>query len=205
MRRRRWVIGAALGVPLVVLLGLALSYLVLVVDDHPLRSPTVGDSIKAALGVPPYDARVVHYQDGQTFTVEQWVHNSGRYAVTVTGVESTSDWLGMVKMNGARAAVFKRGAPCCVIDEPATWAIPAFTPFRLEPGKEMALVMHYVLGNCEKTIPGATNSFDSVRVDYDEVGDHKTVELQFDRLIVVQYDRDYQCPRPPSVSPMQTP
>jgi hypothetical protein len=198
-------VGTALGTLLMLALGLSLSYVFLVARDEPL-GPGMPFYVDAGTLVhgevfPQVDVQAIDYVDKEWFTVQLWVHNNGRFALTVTGVVPDPPyWSGLANMTDFRVGVIKGPAPCCLIDEQATWAAPDFRPSRLERDKEMPILVRFVIGHCEDSFVGGANSMASIRVNYDVLGGAHTTAIPLQRPITVRYTHSYECPRPPTRS-----
>ncbi|HXA30544.1 MAG TPA: hypothetical protein VN193_17570 [Candidatus Angelobacter sp.] len=209
-RRRRWlVLGAPAALALVVV-GLALSYLFRVVRDQPLAAAgvwTPGLGTELTSGQPAGTrSHPLEYRDGQTFVVEAWVVNNGRFGLTVTGVDTTPGWWhGLLSIADARAGVVGGRAPCCIVDEGATWAATSFQPFHLDAGATRPIALRLRVGHCEDKGVGIENILNDVTVHYDLIGNGHTAQVPIGPL-VVRYGSADECPRPfnGSGTPLQT-
>jgi hypothetical protein len=197
------IIGAGSTLVLVVL-GLALSYVFLVVRDQPLvrgsvwRNPEIGVEVPGAFP-PETAAHVIEYADGATFTVDAWLRNDGRFALTVTGVEvEPPTWVGLARITDVRAGIFDAGDRCCAVDRHATWAAPRFVPFTLQPNQERPVVLRYRLSHCEENGVGGSYVEEGLTVDYDVLGNGHTSLVPFTEPIVLRYSDAADCPRPPT-------
>lgn len=213
---RRWAIGGAAVLLVMTVLGLSLSYLFLVVRDQPLAAggELMGASPASYVAGPRSNsaADVADYVDGETITVQTSVRNQGRAAVTITGVHTDSPyWVGLMRLDAARPAVMQGPAPCCVVDQAATWATKNFSPMVIAAGEEGVVVLHLKLGHCEDNEVGSSNELDGISIDYQELGWHGTQMVPLSLPVVVRYTAAGACPRParhpapPSAAPNQAP
>jgi hypothetical protein len=196
-------VGALVALALV-LLGMTLSYVFLVVRDDPLVQgstgyhPSIGSEVPGA-DPPDTGAWVIEYQDGVDFTMALWVRNNGRFALTVTGVETDpSYWNGLVKLTDARAGVIQGPAPCCIVNSQASWALPRFVPFGLDRDKEAPILLRFRLQACEHNGVGVSNTLHGFKVDYDVLGNGHTTLIPFEERLIVRYTSAAECPRPPT-------
>ena len=202
-RRRLWVIVGALCALGLVLLGLALSYLFLVVRDQPLAAGSTWDNPGLGADVPgawppQTSAWVIEYTDRAEFTVDAWLRNNGRFDLTVTGVQlDPTYWAGLFRLVDARAGVLLDNR-CCIVDHNATWAARGFVPFTMHPGDERPVVLRYRIGHCEDNGVGGSYMSPGVVVLYDVLGNGHTTGVPFYEPLVMRYSNASECPRPPT-------
>jgi hypothetical protein len=190
-RGRRWLVIAAAALIGATILGVGLSYLFLVVRDEPLTRGMWG-GIFPAPQVSTHHA--VDYVDGELVSVDVSLLNDGRFGLTVTGVHTDAGWQGLARIVGVRTAVMGGRAPCCIVDDAATWAAPGFRPFHLDPGTEGAVVLHVALGNCRNAQVGVRSVVDEITVDYTVLGWPHTTAVQLPYPADVRYTSADICP-----------
>ena len=185
----------ALSTLAIVVLGLTLSYLFLAVLDDPLtRGFIVNEPTQPApVSARPSgtEANPAASRDDQIVMVDAWLNNDGRFSATVTGVDiNPGSGQGMVSVSGARAGVVTGSAPCCMVDQRATWAVPGFMPFALGVHGQRPVVLQLRFGHCENTPVGVEKDQASITVHYDVLGAGHTIEIPL----------SLGCPSPPTRS-----
>jgi hypothetical protein len=134
---------------------------------HPFAA-SGSDSFIAAGAAP---ILVVDYVDGAASTLVKTLSNSGPLPVTITGVETgRTDWRGLVTIKEARSAVVVGPAPCCELNQTATWSAPDFHWIQLAPYGQGVVAVHLLMSNCENGGAGGYWIVDHIKVDYIVLG-----------------------------------
>jgi len=148
----------------------------LIADDEALnRAPgqtTVNDpSMAETIGTDGRDPLLLSYVDGGEATLVKALYNEGPTPITVTGVStSPSDWFGILTLKDARAAAIVGPAPCCQLNEAATWSARDFRSFQIDPGQRGVVAMHLLMSNCENNSPGMYMTINWITVHYSVLG-----------------------------------
>jgi hypothetical protein len=156
----------------------------LIADDEGLnRAPgqaTVNDpAMSAEIGTTDGRAPVLlTYVDGGEATLVKALYNEGPTPLTVTGVDtSPSLWVGLVTLKDPRAAVIVGPAPCCQLNEAATWSAQDFRSFQINPGERGVIAMHLLTGNCEDSSSGLYVTINLITVHYSVLGFPRAQEV----------------------------
>jgi hypothetical protein len=103
-------------------------------------------------------------------TMCKWLGNTGPVALTLTRVDTVpSDWHGLIGVTDARAVPVNESQGYCRYDDPAPWAAP-FRQVVVEPGRQGAVIVHILIGNCEYNHGPGVASFSTIRVHYSVLG-----------------------------------
>jgi len=128
----------------------------------------------AVVSLPGYGARgtdVVDYRHGAEVALAVPLRNTGRYAVTVTGVA----------LDGGRHELLDQRD-----------AAPA--RFALAPGDARTVVLRVVLGNCRYYHEREVRSYDGVTVRFETLGGKGTRHVRLLRPLVVHSPMIVGCP-----------
>jgi hypothetical protein len=148
----------------------------LIADDEALNQApgqaTVNDpSMAEVIGTHGRDPLLLSYVDGGEATLVKALYNEGPTPITITGVSTfPSEWLGIVTLKDARAAAIVGPAPCCQINEAATWSAHDFRSFQINPGDRGVVAIHLFMGHCEDNSPGLYMTINSITVHYSVLG-----------------------------------
>jgi hypothetical protein len=114
---------------------------------------------------------LLSYVDGAEATLVKGLYNSGPTPLTITGVETfPPGWVGLVTFKDVRSAVVVGPAPCCQLNEVATWSAHEFRPIQVNPGEEGVIAMHLLMSNCEHSPSAGYLTIESIKVDYSLLG-----------------------------------
>ena len=79
-------------------------------------------------------------------------------------------WLGLVALKDPRAAVMAGPAPCCELNDAATWSARDFHSIQVNPKVWGVIAPHLLMSNCEHNGPGGYEIIDTIKVDYSVLG-----------------------------------
>jgi len=160
------------------------------VRSQPLRagSSSLSPPGRQLASSDPNDDRptvLVQYVDGQAVTFGFSIKNSGRWGVTIVGLEEPT--AGMLHQFSYRLS-----------DIGFTTERETFAPFALAAHKEQAIKVTARFFNCESYVVGGGAGLDSLVVRFKILGIQRTANIPLGERIEVMSPTNANCPRPRS-------
>ena len=160
----------------------------LLVRSQPLRagSSSLSPPGRQLASSDPNDDRptvLVQYVDGETVTFGFSIKNSGRWGVTIVGLEEST--AGMLHQYSYRLS-----------DIGFTTDGGAFKSFALAAHKEQTIKVTARFFNCESYVVGGSAGLDSVEVRFKILGIQRTASIPLGERIEVMSPTNANCPRP---------